>query len=215
MKRLLTLASVALMASTTASAASQTSDLPIPPPDTPVEPANLKPTLHNPPSVGISLGELHVTFEKSTLAGIRQKIGTGIISHHGDAGDSLAWLCYTIPGTQATTRLWLSSGELEGNTFISSATAELSHGTIATSAQCPDLPLHFRHITLDHALWLGMPDASFDKALGSPSHEHEGWRMFNYLAPVNQGRCEQQNWLWTHATDGHVTRIDAGQTSSC
>lgn len=215
MSRLFALATIGLLVATTTSAASQTSGLPIPPPDTPIESANLKPTLHRPPSVGISLGDLHVRFEKSTLADIQQKIGAGIIAHRGDAGDSLTWLCYTIPYVHDTTRLWLSSGELEGNTYVSSATAELSHGAIPATSQCPDLPLRFRHIALDHALWLGMPNARFDKALGNPSHEREGWRMFNYLAPIDRGRCEQQNWLWTHSTDDQVTRIDVGQTSSC
>jgi hypothetical protein len=187
----------------------------IAPPDVPEEPADMQATLHRPPSEGVSLGPLHVRFEETTLEDVRRQIGTGRIAHRGDAGDSLSWLCYTIPDDHHPMRLWMTSGELQSNTYIGGITAETGAADAQPVAQCPALPARFLPVTLDQGLWLGASDTHVGKALGRPSHESDGWRMFDYSRSIRRGQCEQQNWLWTKSRAGHVILIDAGQSSSC
>lgn len=185
------------------------------PPNIPVEPASVHATLQRPPSLGVSLGSLHVRFEETTLEDVRRQIGVGSIVHRGDAGDSLSWLCYTIPDGKQSVRLWMTSGELQGNKYVGGITAEVSAAGTQPVASCPLLPAGFRQIALDQSLWIGAPDAHVRAVFGKPSHEAQGWRMFDYAKPINQGQCEQQSWLWTKSKAGRVVLIDAGLSSSC
>lgn len=185
------------------------------PPDIPVEPANVQATLKHAPSLGMAFGPLRVRFEETTLEDVRRQLGVGTVAHRGDAGDSLAWLCYTIPDNKQPVRLWLTSGELQGNKYIGGVTAEIGAAGTKPVEQCPALPVRFRQVALDQSLWVGLPDAKVHETLGQPSHATQGWRMFDYSKSINHDQCEQQNWLWTKSRAGRVILIDAGQSSSC
>lgn len=86
----------------------------IPPPAGPSMDDTWPATLHHSPSTGITLGALHVQFEQTTLERVLKTIGTGQIAHHGDAGNSVSWLCYTVPNQDGASRMWLTSGEMGG-----------------------------------------------------------------------------------------------------
>src|SRR5258706_752460 len=46
----------------------------------------------------LRLGDFTALFEKTPLEEIRAKLGGNVISHAGDASESIRWLCYSLPG---------------------------------------------------------------------------------------------------------------------
>lgn len=89
---------------------------------------------------GFSLGHSHVRFEQTTLGDIVSLVGAGAIAHQGDAGESLYWICYTIPEAQQSGRVWiLADGEMGGpEHHITGLSAALLPQATPT-ADCPAL----------------------------------------------------------------------------
>ena len=89
------------------------------------------------------LGNLRITFEKTTLNEVMLAVSAGTILHEGDAGDSVYWLCYGDPGAAHMDRIWIqSSGEMGGpDQAVTEITAERLHNS-QPSADCPLLCRH-------------------------------------------------------------------------
>lgn len=168
------------------------------------------------PTTKLMMGSLSVLFEKTTLAAIQKKVGSGAISHQGDAAASLYWLCYT--GHRE--RIWIMAhGEMGGSKHnVTSVAAESMEHAEATN-DCPVLPSKFQPVTLDNDLWLGITEESVLQILGKPSHTEEDWLFFDYEgkkpAACKPEDADVTNWVFLKKRQGRVVRIHAGQVTSC
>lgn len=178
-------------------------------------PASLSKT----PTTGISLGKLRIQFETSTLEQVRRTVHLGEIAHQGDAAGSVSWLCYTIFRPGKSERIWITSGEMGGNTVVTGTSAEILP-RVAPMTNCPLLPKIFQPISLDVPVWLGSSAAELHQALGSPSHIGAGWREYDFRSKiVGDGKCEGGfdfgSSLSAKLRNGKVVAIDAQQVTSC
>lgn len=129
-------------------------------------------SLISPPNLGrapvrhLFLGRYWIILERTRLAEIRDVIGRGVIRHRGDAGEYIAWLCYTAK----TQRLWITSSELGGpDHLVDGVSAAIGEGPALPSKECPELPKKFQPMTLDNAVWLGLPFDTLARRVGPPA----------------------------------------------
>ena len=166
------------------------------------------------PTIGISMGSFDVLYEKTTLGEIRDKIGSGVIKHQGDAAESTYWLCYTTKEE----RVWVLSGEMGGskNAVLNVA---VESGEFKSSQACPMLPNGFQPLSFDNGLWVGASEESVLKLLGRPSHTEDQWLSFDYTGKEMEfckpWGADVMNWVLVKVTNGHVVAIHAGQVTSC
>ena len=199
-------------------AASATSSADTPPPKTPFDSQSWKASLKEKATDGMTMGSLRVKFEQTSLDDIRRAVSAGRISHQGDAGESIYWLCYTNIGASQIERIWLiAHGEMGGsNHSVTSISAQLLPDGKSTS-DCPALPANMQPLSLDNHLWLNSPESDVLK-LGAPSYQKEPWRSYDYEGKV-PGNCEGGfdllNWLLIKVGKGRVTSLHAGQVTSC
>ena len=184
------------------------------PPKTPFDSVDWTALSSVKPTTGISMGGFNVLYEKTTLGEIRNKVGSGVIKHQGDAAESTYWLCYT---TQEE-RVWILSGEMGGseNAVLN---VEVESGGFKSSQSCPMLPKAFQPVSFNNGLWVGTSEESVLKLLGRPSHTEDQWLSFDY-AGKDMGFCKPwgadvMNWVLVKVKNGHVVAIHAGQVTSC
>lgn len=177
------------------------------------------PSLSKQPSRGAMLGKFRITFEKTTLSEVMLAVLGGTVLHEGDAGGSVYWLCYSIPGAGYIDRIWIqSSGEMGGpDQAVTEITAERFHNS-RQSADCPLLPVNMRSVAFDGQLWLGIRAKVVESLLGPPSLRRGPWRSFDFQGKVAgdcQGGFDLTSWLVTKAENDRVALIAAGQITSC
>ena len=166
------------------------------------------------PTTGLSLGSYDVLYEKTTLGEIKNKIGSGIIKHQGDAAESTYWLCYT----SQKERIWVLSGEMGGsNNAVLNVAVE--SGEFKASQDCPMLPNVFQPVSFVNGISLGITKESVVKPFGRPSHAEGPWLSFDY-AGKQMELCKPEgadvmNWALVKVVNGRVVAIHAGQVSSC
>jgi hypothetical protein len=150
------------------------------PPELPLSSHSVKTTLKEKVTGGMLMGTFRVQFEKTTLDDIRKITSAGEISHQGDAGDSVYWLCYTNQNAKQIERIWIiSDGEMGGlNHAVTHISAEVLLNGQATT-DCPYLPKNLLPLSLDNNLWLNSSTRDVLKT-GAPSFQKEAWRSFYY-----------------------------------
>jgi hypothetical protein len=194
-----------------------------PPPHGPVFDAMTWPaTLKQASTKGVTLGELRVQFEETTLSQVERAASIGTVAHHGDAAESTYWICYTISGPGEAERIWIiSNGEMGGreggeHAVTGIAVVRLKHKQ--PRADCPLLPGNLQPVALDDRIWLGASSAEVKSAFGVPSHVAGAWWEFDYQSKV-PGNCDGGydllNSLTIKLDEGHVNTIFADQVTSC
>lgn len=190
----------------------------VPPPDWTLS-RTWSATLATPPAGQLTLGSLRISFGQTTLKQVKHTLGTGRIAHQGDAGNSLAWLCYTVPDNSHPARLWLVSSELDAGKYITGAIIKQARPKRdGAAAACPVLPKTYRDARLGKFLWLGTAAQTLGHRLGPPSHQIGGWRMFDYgktFKTPNCQRAEDNNSLRVLLQDGRVIAMQAYRTVAC
>ena len=172
--------------------------------------------MDKPPSNSARFGLLLVELERTTLAEIRRAAGTGILSHKGDAGESIYWLCYTRKVVPA--RLWVvSHGEMGGPAHAVTEVIVKRVNSPAQTSDCPSLPSGMRPVSFDMPVWLGSTEVGLGP-LGKPSHQSGSWRSYDYESKV-PGKCDggfdRLNSLMLHSVRGTVESIYLSQATSC
>jgi len=166
------------------------------------------------PTTEFIMGGFHVRYEKTNLGEIRDKIGSGLIKHEGDAAESTYWLCYS---TQEE-RVWLLSGEM-GGSEKSVLNVTVESGKFEASQECPMLPRAFQPVSFDNELRLGASEESVLKILGRPSHTEGQWLSFDYTGEEKEfckpWGADVVNWIHVKVINGRVVSIQAGQVTSC
>jgi hypothetical protein len=182
-----------------------------PPPATPIDPHPWqKALLKEKPTHGISMGSLFVQFEKTTLDDVRRAASLGEISHQGDAGESIYWLCYTSLRSSPVERIWvIAHGEIGGSAHsVTSISAQIVPNGKATT-DCPALPANLMPLSLDNNLWLNSAESDALKKFGSPSYQEKTWRSYYF----NDKKLDSGSWLWLQTEGGRVTSLLAGQVT--
>jgi hypothetical protein len=118
----------------------------------PQHPQNAMPwsaTLKRAATKGFSIGGLPVIFEETTLGQIARSAAIGGVSHTGDAGSSVYWLCYTVLEPEPQ-RIWvISDGEMGGSEHAVTGIVASRLKDKRPQADCPALPDHLRAVSLD------------------------------------------------------------------
>jgi len=187
-----------------------------PPPESPFPATTWTPVSKSKPATTVTLGSFELRFEETTLAMVIGAVGRGDVSHQGDAGDSIYWLCYTAPNE----RIWIiADGEMGGSGHaVTEVTAQRMERIQATD-ECPALPKSLQSISVAGQISLGSSERKALRILGQPSHRDGPWWSFDYQEKV-PGNCEpdgfdRMNWLLFKTEHGHIVTIHAGQVTSC
>jgi len=128
-------------------------------------------------SIGeIRLGKFIARFEKTTLSEIRGAIGAGSILHHGDAGDSIYWLCYTFSHQQIKL---MSHGEMGGQNHRLTRVTVKKAGTGNQEESCPTIPIQFLPVSFPFGS-VGSSKKSILENLGNPSSINKNQFLYSY-----------------------------------
>ena len=193
------------------------------PPEFPFPDGLAQATLAARPATALHLGDYAVQFEQTALLDVVHTLGSGKINHQGDAGGSLSWICYDIPGKRLTQRLWITAGELQNGKVADGVIAR--EAVLPRTPDCPVLPAKYRPAQIDHALWLGSSRAAADHALGPASSERGGWLEYEYqgkyrvAAPQSGGDAnlidyDEVDGLLLRLLDGRVVELFANKATT-
>jgi hypothetical protein len=176
-------------------------------------------SMHKPPARGISLGTFRVVFEETALEEVRVKVGSGTVSHQGDAAASEYWLCYSVLSQSHRERVWIVSNAEMGAGKVTAVVA-IALASSEPSGDCPLLPSQLLPVTLDSNLWLGASAADLARTLGKPSHVAHHWRSYAFQTKIeDQGKCEggydRIDDLDVKLHRGRVVALSAGQVTTC
>lgn len=194
-------------------------DRPVPPPRLSAELRQPKPaTVADKPAPAVTLGSLRVVLEETPLADVRKAISPAVLDRSGDASEAMVWLCYTIPGTAAATRLWLMSSGEDDSVFGVSVVRLAPRSRPAK--RCPSLPAKFRPVSFDRGLALGMSAAQLTQALGEPSQRVKDWWIYHHESKIfariqgEEGEFIIFNTAYVRLKGGVVDEIRAYLNSS-
>ncbi len=130
----------------------------------------------------LSVANFPITLETTKLTDAQRRFG-GLIGHSGDAGDSLGWLCFYQRNASDGWVLWLTSGEIDGESIGGFVWLSMSSEQKIDS-RCKALKAEQGIVMSPIPLRLGMTELQVEQLLGKPSgrfhntftylHEHEG-----------------------------------------
>ncbi len=154
-----------------------------------------------------SLNGVDGTLEKTTFAQVQKRFG-GQLRRQGDAGGSLAWLCYDLP--ERHLRVWLSAGELHIDAGLIDTITIWSVTQPANSAECP-IPSGTQATAVD-GISPGQPWAAVQARLGAPGASRDGWAAYSY--DRHTGAFDRNDYLVMKTDHGAVTNLQASRTTS-
>lgn len=142
-------------------------------------PLNVAPpaTMKLPPITTVKFGDLDIKLESTKLNDVLKKIDVGEIQHHGDASESVDWLCYSI-SNGAPTRIWIMSGEIDDGYVGSVVARRMSMGDKSTQT-CPELPSAFQPVKFERGIWIQTKESEIKKSFGKPSLIAKDWIHYN------------------------------------
>ena len=156
------------------------------------------------PATTLSLGPLHVDFERSTFSDIAI-IGPAPLGQHGDAAGFERWVCFTV--TTQKQRIWLTSNELGGHEYINGVVAQLIPNGMPATADCPELPQKYIPAHLDFDFWLGTSIDKLKHRFGAPTQSEDGSLYFAYIGKDRE--YDVTNTLAVRLDKGRVVALRA------
>lgn len=126
----------------------------------------------------LRVAKARVFLEESYLREMQKLLG-GAIGRRGDAGESLAWLCFAGGDASGRWALWLESSELGGDTGDGFAYARLD-GNLRVDHRCGKLPGTNGGIVLPDGLGLDQSEAQVCKILGNPTIKYRDTVAFDH-----------------------------------
>jgi hypothetical protein len=169
-------------------------------------PQSPKSTVSKEMITGLEVGGLEIVLEETEMAAVQKRLG-GTIGHHGDAGDSLSWLClHGSDPQQGKWVLWLMSSEIDGNSVGGFRWQRMEPKT-RLDARCRTLPKGKDGIQLSAPLRLGIPESKVSGVFGPPTdrvgdsrlyqYEHEGTIHGEPFTAINTLMVElRQGFVW-------------------
>jgi hypothetical protein len=165
------------------------------------------------PDVTVLLGSFELKLEQTTIADVRDQVGDAPTQHHGDAGESRYWVCFTIPSNSFGERIWLVSGELGGDNHVINAFLADRVEKAKASSTCPALPPQFRPVRLKvGSIGIGSPISSVTPVFG-PLQSAGRWKAAQYLAAEN-GDLDRLLSVAFHWKNGALDRIAVSQATT-
>jgi hypothetical protein len=161
---------------------------------------------------GVTIGDFKVTFEKTTLKQALAALGAAPVGRRGDAGNSLSWICYTIPAVR--TRIWLLSDEMGGGETIMRMTARPALPTEVEDMKCPTPTNHASAAFIDNKIWLGDSIGKIESILGKSSEAPKSIRYYWYNSPEDENGFSVQSLLLMKIEGDRVTEIQASNLTT-
>ena len=178
------------------------------PPNWPV--VDDKTNLTQDPATRVVFGKFELILEKTTLEELRTAIGSGKITHQGDASESLTWLCYTL-ASPTMQRIWLSSSELGGGSVIDGISALEIDSAKTAIAECPTLPEKFQPVHLLNQTWIGSSEKVILQQLGKQNKSSTIW---TYIYNGKEGEFSVTSMVVIHLQAGKAMAIDISHSTS-
>lgn len=150
---------------------------------------------------------LGITLERSTFADVERLIGKTAIHREGDAGNSLAVMCFK--GADETL-VAFESGEMGGGVIDSihvSAT-----GSYRLARYCSPSEKIRKNISFADGVRLGLRKQELLKIRGQPSAVRPGLLFYLYEAPING--WTEQSMLEVKLENGRISEINTSQISA-
>lgn len=143
-------------------------------------PLNVAPpaTMKLPPITSVKFGDLDIQLESTKLNDVLKTINVGEIQHHGDASESVHWLCYSIFNGASPTRIWIMSGEIDGG-YVGSVVARRINMEAKSNQTCPELPSAFQPVKFERGIWIQTNESEIKKSFGKPSLIVNDWIHYN------------------------------------
>jgi len=153
--------------------------------------------------------------ETTTLTDLARRFPKTDIHHRGDAGDSLTWVCYTLPTSSGNVNIWLDSGELEGGNAIDGVVVSPTND--APRADCPGIEIGDGPVALDAGVWLGATRSAVLGRLGAPSRVYRSMLYYDFQTPLRDRPkdCSVAGELAIKIEGDRITRLWANRTTSC
>jgi hypothetical protein len=172
------------------------------------------------PFSGVTLGGLHIYFEKTFLSDVYQSTLTGKIYHFGDPNKGTYWVCFTVNQTQPAQRVWiLSDGETGGSEHTITGISAKFIETGKPPRDCPLLPADFLPISLDNDVWLGNSKEDVRSVIGGDSWRDDAWGQWLYEGKIPSNQCtdgfNRHSSLSLRANGGRIDALYANQATSC
>ncbi len=181
-------------------------DAPFAPPTPLINPDSVKPG-GKAMAQTFSLNGVNGTLEKTTFAQVQKRFG-GQLKRQGDAGGSLAWLCYDLPAKHL--RVWLSAGELH---IHSGQIDEVTIWSVPSPANSPDCPVATGAQSAEiDGISPGQPWPPAQGRLGAPAAAHDGWVAYAYQGKV--GAFDREDYLVVKVDNGAVAHLQASRTTT-
>jgi hypothetical protein len=163
----------------------------------------------------LRIADMPILLEKTKLEDVQKRFG-GMLGNHGDGGDSLAWLCYRGSDASGDWVFWLTSGELNGLTWIDGVQWRQLSGNERPDHRCRTLPGDAGGIKLPVPLHLGSSAQEVQQALGRPTLARHHTLYFDHEHPVTirKERYSVWNGVAVVIVRGSVRGIDVSHTTS-
>jgi hypothetical protein len=116
----------------------------------------------------LRIANMPIVLEKTKLEDVQRRLG-GTIGSQGDAGDSVAWLCFQGKNEYGPWIFWLTSGEIEGLTSINGLQWKRLAASETPDHRCRLLTPDSGEIELPLTLHPGMTGNEARTILGRPT----------------------------------------------
>jgi hypothetical protein len=129
-------------------------------------------------SPSILIGPMTIVLGQTSFKDTIENIGATRISRHGDAADSLSWVCYTSKNAAAT--IWLTSSELGGGEIIDGFIIQKQS---RPPSGCTEIPIKLAGITTSFGISLDSDAKQVKSQLGAflPSHNIAFFENFSKI----------------------------------
>jgi hypothetical protein len=164
------------------------------------------------PARSLFLGDRKVVLEETKLKEILS-VAPAKIQEQVDAGESLAWVCYTLENDRE--RLWLSSDEMGGMEYINSAVLTEIPATDTSSEDCPQLPGALTPVRFKPDVRIGRTLVDVEKKFGKSTRTgNAAYFEFEKNQVTTQGEWDTSGTMVLRVLHGKITAIHISHSTS-
>jgi hypothetical protein len=182
------------------------------PPDLPM---STFPTIPKEMIRSFRIGNMPIIFEETKLSDVQKHFG-GTIGNHGDAGDSLAWLCFQGQDAGKPWVFWVTSGEIEGLTSVGGFQWRFLAPPERPDHRCTLIPSDEHGIELPLPLHLGLTKAEVRQVVGRPTRARDDALFFlhEHQEPDHEGTSNLWNSITVVFREGVASVIEADKSTT-